>query len=279
MANPKTYLRPTTLDQASELAQKPGSLLLAGGALALGTLDLPYSTVIDLQAIPELNRLDMDEGGVTLGSAVKLEQLLGWEELPDVFRRALTRAIPANIRTNLSILESLRERQHPMLREWLAAITAHDIGIEWLKEGQLDWESIAGLLVHADEFDQLFITSIDIPAVPQRQALGAAFVARTPADVPIVNAAVYVYLNEENTVESMFGALCGATAEPVLGFTLETLIGSPLDAANIASAVKAIAPLVDPVGDYLGSAEYRREMARVCVERALTECLEQLSGG
>lgn len=114
-------------------------MLLAGGALALGTLDLPYSTVIDLQAIPELNRLDMDEGGVTLGSAVKLEQLLGWEELPDVFRRALTRAIPANIRTNLSILESLRERQHPMLREWLAAITAHDIGIEWLKEGQLDW--------------------------------------------------------------------------------------------------------------------------------------------
>ncbi len=278
MANPKTYLRPTTLDQASELAQQPDSLLLAGGALALGTLDLPYTTVIDLQAIPELNRLEMDEGGVTVGSAVKLEQLLGWDQLPEVFRQALTRALPANVRTNLSILESLRERRHPMLREWLAAITAHDIGVEWLKDGQRDWESIAGLLVHADEFDHLFITSIDIPAVPQRQALGSAFVARTPADVPIVNAAVYVYLNEENTVESMFGALCGVSTDPVLAFTLETLIGNPLDAANIASAVKAVATLVDPVSDYLGSAEYRREMARVCVERALTECLEQFSG-
>ncbi len=278
MANPKTYLRPTTLDQASELAQQPDSLLLAGGALALGTLDLHNATVIDLQAIPELNRLEMDEGGVTVGSAVKLEQLLGWDQLPEVFRRALTRALPANVRTNLSILESLRERRHPMLREWLAAITAHDIGVEWLKDGQRDWESIAGLLVHADEFDHLFITSIDIPAVPQRQALGSAFVARTPADVPIVNAAVYVYLNEENTVESMFGALCGASADPVLAFTLETLIGNPLDAANIASAVKTVATLVDPVSDYLGSAEYRREMARVCVERSLTECLEQLSG-
>ena len=278
MANPKTYLRPTTLDQASELAQQPDSLLLAGGALALGTLDLPYTTVIDLQAIPELNRLEMDEGGVTVGSAVKLEQLLGWDQLPEVFRQALTRALPANVRTNLSILESLRERRHPMLREWLAAITAHDIGVEWLKDGQRDWESIAGLLVHADEFDHLFITSIDIPAVPQRQALGSAFVARTPADVPIVNAAVYVYLNEENTVESMFGALCGVSTDPVLAFTLETLIGNPLDAANIASAVKAVATLVDPISDYLGSAEYRREMARVCVERALTECLEQFSG-
>jgi len=278
MATPSKYHRPTTLDEAFDLSLEAGSVIIAGGALTLDQLDIAAQTVIDVQAVPELNRLDVDEEGATIGAAVKLEQLLTWDHLPEVFRRALTRALPLNQRNNISILESLHQRSHPFLREWLAAITAHDIGVEWLKDGQRDWESIAGLLVHADEFDHLFITSIDIPAVPQRQALGSAFVARTPADVPIVNAAVYVYLNEENTVESMFGALCGVSTDPVLAFTLETLIGNPLDAANIASAVKAVATLVDPVSDYLGSAEYRREMARVCVERALTECLEQFSG-
>lgn len=278
MANPKTYLRPTTLDQAAELARQPDSLLLAGGALALGALDLPYATVIDLQAVPELCRADMDAGGATLGAAVTLNRLLEWGDLPDVFQRALTRALPANARNNLSVLESLRQRNHPLLREWLAAITAHDIGVEWLQNDQREWESISGLLSHPDEFGTLFITAIDIPAVPERQALGSAFVARTPADAPIVNAAVYIYLNENGAVESMFGAVCGASADAVLAFTLDSLLGNPLDAANIASAVKTVPTLVDPVGDYLGSAEYRREMARVCVERALTECLEQLNG-
>lgn len=277
MANPKQYHRPTTLEQALELARQSDTLLLAGGALVLGTLDLAQSSVIDLQAIPELHRFDADEGGITVGAGVTFAQLLEWEQLPDVFRRAIIRAIPLNVRSNLSILESLRERQHPMLREWLAAITAHDIGVEWVQNDQRDWESIAGLLVHPAEFDTLFITAVDIPAVPPRQALGSAFVARTPADVPIVNAAVYLYLNDAGNVESMFGAVCGASADPVRAFTLDTLIGSPLDAPNIASAVKAIAALVDPVGDYLGSTEYRREMARVCIERALTECLAQLS--
>ncbi|MBE2271685.1 MAG: FAD binding domain-containing protein [Anaerolinea sp.] len=278
MATPSKYHRPTTLDEAFDLSLEAGSVIIAGGALTLDQLDIAAQTVIDVQAVPELNRLDVDEEGATIGAAVKLEQLLTWDHLPEVFRRALTRALPLNQRNNISILESLHQRSHPLLREWLAAITAHDIGVQWRTEDQQDWTPISSLFSHAEEFDKLFLLAVDIPAVPERQALGSAFVARTPADAPIVNAAVYVYLNDDNEVESMFGALCGASAEPVIAFTLDSLIGNPLNAANIASAVKSVAATVEPVGDYLGSIEYRREMARVCVERALTECSEQLNG-
>jgi CO/xanthine dehydrogenase FAD-binding subunit len=76
----------------------------------------------------------------------------------------------------------------------------------------------------------------------------------------------------------VFAAICGASPEPVRMVSLDTLTGNPLDEANIASAVKRIAPQVDPVGDYLGSAEYRQEMARVTVQRALLECMTQLGG-
>jgi len=45
---------------------------------------------------------------------------------------------------------------------------------------------------------------------------------------------------------------------------------------NIAHAANFVTTFAKPVGDYLGSAEYRRGMARVTVQRALMECKQQL---
>ncbi|MBE0689350.1 MAG: hypothetical protein IH587_04415, partial [Anaerolineae bacterium] len=55
MANPQTYLRPATFDELLGVIGQPGSLALAGGGLTLGTLDVPYQTIIDLQGITELH--------------------------------------------------------------------------------------------------------------------------------------------------------------------------------------------------------------------------------
>lgn len=276
MATPTTYYRPKTLEDAYERSQQPGAIALAGGALTLGTLDLPYETVIDVQDVPELRAIDMGEGGASFGAACTLQQVLEWERLPNAIRRALTRAVPLNIRSGTSILESLRPPYNPMLRDWLAAIAAHDIGVRHFAPGEERWTNFSTMIIEPDAYQQDFLVGIHIPAIPAGEALGSAFVARTPADNAIVNAATYVYLNEGRRVESVFTAICGASREPVVMLTLDTLIGSPFDEANIASAVKIVPTRVEPVGDYLGSAEYRREMARVVVQRALLDCLEQL---
>lgn len=275
MANPTTYHRPKTLAEALELAAQPGAIPLAGGGLALGSLDLPYETIIDVQDVPEMTRIDRHENGATFGAAVSLETVLEWADLPDAFRRALTRAIPLNLRDNISIGESLRLWQTPILREWITALLAHDAGIETVgAESESVWGNMIELLA-ADQLEQAFITALNLPLLREGHALGAATVARTPADAPIVNAAAFIYVDGRR-VESEFVFVGGASEPPIMQVSLETLVGNPLDEANIASAVKAVAPQVDPVDDYLGSAEYRREMARVVVQRALLECLGQL---
>ncbi|MFN8449389.1 MAG: FAD binding domain-containing protein [Anaerolineae bacterium] len=275
MANPTTYYRPKTLAEALKLAEQPGAIPLAGGGMALGSLEPPYQTIIDVQDVPEMRRVEHHANGATFGAAVSLETVLEWSGLPAAFQRALTRAIPLNLRDNISIGESLRLWQTPMLREWITTLLAHDAGIEAIgADGEPAWGNMIELLA-GDQLEQTFITALNLPALRQGHTLGAAYVARTPADAPIVNAAAFIYVDGRR-VESEFVFVGGASEPPIMQVSLETLVGNPLDEANIASAVKAVAPQVDPVGDYLGSAEYRREMARVVVQRALLECMGQI---
>ena len=277
MAKPSTYYRPKTLAEAVQLAAQPDAITLAGGALTLRGLSLPYDTVIDVQDVPELRLNDQSAGGATFGSALPLQMLLDWRSLPSVLRCALTRAIPLNLRDNISVGETLRCWQTPILREWITGLLAYDAGIEYVNaNSERVWDSMIGFMERG-QLDQHFITAINLPALSDGQGFAAAYVARTSADTPIVNAAALVYIDADHRVESEFIFIGGASLQPITQVRLSTLITNPLDEANIASAVKAVAPQVDPVGDTLGSAEYRREMARVVVQRALLECLEQLA--
>ncbi len=271
MAKPTAYYRPKTLTEAIALTHQSRAIPLAGGALTLGAD--PPDAVIDVQDVPELRRVEEDARSATFGAALSLESVL--DALPDAMRRALTRAVPLNLRAGTSIGESLRQWKSPFLREWIATLLAYDIGIEYVNaDAERSWDNMIGLMERGS-LDTDFITAINLPTMAEGQALGAAYVARSPADVPIVNAAAFLYVDAGRRVGAEFVFVGGASAQPFVQVRLP-LNDHPLDEANIASAVKAVAPQIDPVGDYLGSAEYRREMARVVVQRALIECMEHL---
>jgi CO/xanthine dehydrogenase FAD-binding subunit len=277
MTNPTTYHRPESLAQAAELMRQPDALALAGGALTFGSLQLPYATLIDLQAIPELRRIDIHDSGMTYGAAVMLTQLVDILSVPLIFKRALTRCIAPNVLNNTSLGESIFQRDHILLREWMTALIVHDAGIETFfpTTNAKYWSDTDALFTEPPDANG-FATALFIPHVGERAALGSAVVSRTPADAPIVNAAAYVRLAEDGTVETTFAAVGGASAIPVISFSLDNLKDSPLNEAAIASAAKSVIPQLEPVGDYLGSAEYRRDMARVCIARALKDCFDQV---
>lgn len=274
MANPSQYYRPTSLDEARQYLQQPGSIALAGGALAFGGLELPYAHVIDLQDVAELKQIELQNGTLSVGGAVMLQVIVENDDVPDVLKRSITRTLPPNIRNGASVGESLLVPRPP--HEWLAALVALDVGIEQvIAGGERVKSSIASIIDDTAEtgFADGIITRLEIPLLKEREALGASFVARTPADQPIVNAATFVRLGSDGNVETAFAAVGGASAEPVLNIELSNLTGNPLDEMHIDHTVKPIPSLVDPVADYKGSVEYRREMARVCVRRALVECM------
>jgi CO/xanthine dehydrogenase FAD-binding subunit len=274
MTNPKHYYRPKTLADALEQASKPGSIALAGGALTFGGLELPYETVVDLQDLTDLRQISQDEDGLHLGGTATLQSVVESDLVPEVVRRSLTRAIPLNLRNGASVGESLMLKTPPA--EWLSVLMALDAGIEqFLWNGERVTDGIASMVSGASkqQFGQGIITRVFLPRLREREALGAAFVARTPADQPIVNAAAFVRLDTSGKVETAFVALGGVSAQPVVNFHIASLQGGPLNAASITDAAQWVQSQVRPVGDYRGSAEYRAEMARLTVQRALMECV------
>lgn len=279
MATPKVYHRPTTLAEALQLAVQPGSAALAGGAATFNRLDAAMDIFIDLQAVSELNRIERHEGGWLVGGACRLEQIVELAGLPETLRCALTRAVPVNLRNGTSAAESLLRPAY--FGEWVAALAALDAGVRRaLPGGQTETFSITETALVEGGSRNLadgILTGLFIPALKASEALEAAFVARTPADVPIVSAAAFVRVDGRGSVETAFVALHGVSAAPALNIHLPVLQGRTLDESSIAAAARLAAEGLTPVSDYRGSAAYRAAMASVLARRALEACRESLS--
>lgn len=250
---------------------------LSGGALALGVLNIPYKTIVDLQDIPELIRIFEAPNGITIGSGVMLQDVVDSPAVPPIFKRAITRTLPPNIRNNTSVLESLLVPQPPP--EWAAALAAYETTVTMLNydhEYKQFTMAETTLTAGADAGKSLrdgLMMSLFIPTPHPAEVFGSTHIARTPAGNPIVNVTVAVKINpEDNTVNTAFAALCGVSQKVAVELlSLGDLCGKPLTAESIAAQAAQVPYVLDPPDNYLGSAEYRKTMAATLVRRALDE--------
>jgi aerobic carbon-monoxide dehydrogenase medium subunit len=277
MTTPSNYYRPQTLKDAILKAQLPNTITLAGGALTFGTVTVPYQHVVDIQDLDDLRRITIKDDFLLIGGAVTLQTLVDDNNPPRILRQSITRTLPPNIRNGASVGESLVTTLTP-LPEWLAALSALGTTVNHISDGQAQTMPIMQFIeaVHNGDYDG-FVTQIEVNLPAANSALGASFVSRTPADRSIINAAAFVTVDDQNTVTTATVVIGGASTAPLIEIELSNLVGNPLDEQNIQHATTPLAALVNPVADYKGSIEYRREMASVCGKRALLDCMEQLS--
>lgn len=283
MINPTDYIRPNSIEEAVRALENADAYPLCGGGLALGTLRFPYNTVVDLQDVPDLVNIYPVDDGITIGSGVMLQKIVDTPEIPLAFRKALLRTLPPNIRNNTSVLETFMVPNTP--REWLAVLTAYDATITMMTfEGETVQFSftesvlVAGKAAGRRLRDGLML-SIFVPGMEKGEAIGSAYVARTPADEPIVNVAVAVRQHTDGTVLGAFAAICGVSqydGEAEL-LSMGELYRKPLTEENITMQANQVPHVIDPPSNYLGSAAYRKRMAHVLVKRALMDAAEQLS--
>ena len=120
------------------------------------------------------------------------------------------------------------------------------------------------------------LTSLVIPPAPPGS--GAAylkFLPRTADDYATVSAAAVVTRGEDNLCEDLRLVLGSVGVTPVRAVESEKLLrGQPLTDENIRAAAAAVKDVIDPLDDYRGSAEYKREMAEVFARRAIEKALE-----
>ena len=123
------------------------------------------------------------------------------------------------------------------------------------------------------------LTGVNIPALPA--GAGAAylkFLPRTADDYATVAAAAVITPGPGNVCQEARIALgaVGTTAIHATGAE-EALRGQPLTEEVIRAAAATVKEVVDPLEDYRGSADYKREMAEVFTRRAIQQALANAS--
>jgi len=250
------YHRPTTLEEALALLRRPQPVTvpLAGGS-ALDHHALQQFAVVDLQALG-LNTTMQLGNFLELGASLTLQGLLDYLKRANfpskawslTLIKAISHEATHNLRQVASVAGTLvvADGCSPFATVLLAldAVLTIQPGDEKIELGNflpLRREILAGRL----------ITQVSIPL---NVHLAYEYVARTPADRPVVCAAVSTWPSGRTRV-----ALGGFGSAPVMAF-------DGTESNGVQAAAQSAYSLA---GDDQASAEYRREMAGILVERCM----------
>ncbi|MBC8255436.1 MAG: hypothetical protein H8E35_15610 [Ardenticatenia bacterium] len=190
---------------------------------------------------------------------------------PELFRRTLTGPLTWQQRNEITVRRALRSPgQAP---QWVAALLAWDAIV--ICEGEE--QPLADFLLRRRM--QPTLEALRVPLDNLNRTWGESRVARSPADPPIV-AVIAVADWADGLVESARLALTGVWHSPAkLAKSAAMLAGGVLDDDQIEGVIAAVQQEVSPPDNFLGSAEYRREMAAVLTRRALQACRNGANNG
>ncbi len=124
------------------------------------------------------------------------------------------------------------------------------------------------------------LTAIRFPKQPDGvRTTYVKFLPRTEDDYATVSVAAALKLDSAGRCEHIRVALGSAAPVPLRVHKVENALqGQQLTTALIDDVAPSVRDEVDPISDVRGSANYKREMARVWVGRALKALLEQANG-
>lgn len=240
------YHRPRTLEEALDLLARPDTRPLGGGTL-LSRASPDSFAVVDLQALG-LGKIRKSGEKLEIGATVRLQALLESPHAPPALKRAIELEAPLNLRNSGTVAGTLAacDGRSP----FAAAMLALDAKATVVGQGTSAVTGLGDLLpLRAETLPGKLITKVEIPL---NAKLAFESVARTPADKPILGAALAQWPSGRTRL-----ALGGWGRSPVLA----------LDGNESGGIETAAREACTEAGDEWASAEYRREMAAVLAGR------------
>jgi CO/xanthine dehydrogenase FAD-binding subunit len=271
------------LDQALALLARKNvhTVPLAGGDSLVGSADPAVEAVVDLQGLG-LEAVRLEEDGCHIGAMATRTALAQAEDAGGLYNGLIARTARlwgGNVQRNRATVGgalAVAATDDPLL----AALLVCDAQVVLYAADGYREVPLADFLPRRAELlgSPALIVEARAPVPPSGAGAGLATVARTPADSPIVLAAAALRVEGTRCAGARL-ALGGVAATTVRLLEVEAMLaGQPISAEWIRSAAARVGDLIDPAGDYRGSAEYRRAMARVLSERALCEAWTALIG-
>ncbi len=267
MWNLTEILRPPTLPDAVRVLRRPNvkTAILAGGTTLVPQARRDVQALVDLRDL-KLDYIRREAHALRIGATTTLQDIATSPDVPPVLAQAAHASAPINVRNAATIggVVASAGFNAPLP---VVLLTLDAVLVIYAPGARQS--PIAAFLAYRDKLlgDGALITEFGIPLTDARMAFEK--VARTPGDAPIV-CAVARYRLDDGVARDVRVAVGGVGPLPVrLARAEQTLEGKPLSEALFAQAAEAAAQEVKPPSDFLASAEYRNEMVRVLVRRAL----------
>jgi carbon-monoxide dehydrogenase medium subunit len=282
------YHRPSSLDEAIGLLVRHGeqAKVLSGGMSLLPMLKLrlgAFEHLVDIGRIPGLEYIKEENGFLRIGAMTRQATL----ERSDVIRSKypiLADAVPliadplvrnrGTIGGNVANGDPANDEPAIMLAVGATLVARGPKGERAIAANQF-YTDIYTTALTQDEI----LTEIRIPAPPARSG-GAYFkLKRKTGDFATAAAAVQLTLDTKGAIARAGIALTNAGPTPIdVTEAAQFLAGKTPDDKTIAEAARMAGAKASPSSDHRGSAEYKREMARVLTGRALHKALERAGG-
>jgi carbon-monoxide dehydrogenase medium subunit len=135
-----------------------------------------------------------------------------------------------------------------------------------------------GLFTTVLEPDEI-VTEIVVPTPPPRSGGAYMKMERKVGDFATAAVAVQVTLDADGSCRRAGIGLTNVGATPIRAVAAEEFLANkPLDAGTIAQAASSAASAAEPVGDWRGSEDYKRDLVRVLAVRALETAARRARG-
>lgn len=285
---PFTYLEPKTLEEALDLLARHGddAKLVAGGTGLINLMKMRLvqpSLLVGLRALDQLKGVAI-EGSLRIGALTTIRQL----ETSALVRRNLPLLADAchhvaTVRVrSMATLGGAVSHADPHL-DTPPALIALDAQIricsrrgERVVSADAFFTGYFETVLQADEI----VTEILVPIPPEWH--GASFVKFLPAthdDYATVSVAARILLGADGTIAEAGVALGAAGSIPIKARSVErALRGASPNAMTFEQAAELVVDDIDPIEDFRGSAEFKRDMAAVHVRRALEQAFSRAKG-
>jgi carbon-monoxide dehydrogenase medium subunit len=277
------YFAPTTVEEAVSILGRYGDegKLLAGGMSLIPLMKLRFASpraLIDLNRISGLDKLEEGKDGLTVGALVRYKTCEHAEILRGrygVLGDAAAQVSDPIVR-NLGTVAGSLAHADPQ-GDWGSVLIAAGANVE--AQGPDGTRTIAvsdlfeGPFMNTLEPTEV-ITSVEVPD-PGAKAAGTYLkLERKVGDFATVGVAVQVSFDNENVGRAGI-ALTGVGPKNLRAEEAEQeLAGAKLDDDAIKGAAELAAKAAEPRDDVRGTAEYKRNVVRVYVERGLRKAAE-----
>jgi carbon-monoxide dehydrogenase medium subunit len=283
---PKEYFKPKTLNETLNLLINWGerARLVAGGTDLLVERPIQCECLIDINDLP-LKYIKKDSECIRIGATTNFNEIIESKYFSQGPLKVISESSKLighrNIR-NLATIGGNICNAVPSLDSAppLISLDAFAVIKGLYGERKIPLEEFFVFVRKTVLKKGELLKEVRIPNPPSRTGTCFSKIGRSKLDIALVNCSVRLTFDENDRIEAARVVLGSVAPTPVRTKGSEMmLVGNILDEELIGKVSQKASSEIKPISDVRSSAEYRREVCRVLVERNLKEANRRAKEG